>query len=589
MNLKRVNLMIVVACFTLMAQSQVCMPDTSQTVAGMYPSSAVNIPPGCPGQPYQTSITLVVPADTTVFGFLYNVDSAILINVTGLPAGLAAICTPPSCLWLGGTYGCILISGILPPGGGSFPLSFSFSYHASGPFGPISLPQEFPNQYVLNVDSVPVADFSANPSCVSDTTAFVDNSTANATSWIWEFGDGSPTSASENPNHVYTAPGIYNVCLIAMNACGADTICKLVTVAGVLIADAGNDETIYLGNSTTLGGAPPAAGGTPPYSYVWLPGTDLDNQFISNPVTNTSVDISYVLFITDAAGCSAQDTVWVNVDTTSCDTIPDLWTSNIKYNGAKLNWVSVPNVYSYIIQGREVGAANWRTLRLPNGHPTQRTVFGLENNTTYEWQVRAQCDEEGELVGAWSALDSFTTGCFAPDTIWESNVTNSSAFLQWSPVIGVAGYEINGRILGSPTWQVKLQGPYFNLKAVNNLAPSVTYEWRVRSICEPDSVVSAWTATNVFTTPPIVVRLGKEQPGVQLFPNPATEMVTINPGMIGMVDLKVLDSKGTTVQKMELDGSDFVSLDISELQSGMYFVQLLSAEETRIQKLLISK
>ena len=43
--------------------------------------------------------------------------------------------------------------------------------------------------------------------------------------WFWDFGDGN-TSNEQNPVHVYTTPGTYDVKLIAENYGGKDSIIK---------------------------------------------------------------------------------------------------------------------------------------------------------------------------------------------------------------------------------------------------------------------------------------------------------------------------------------------------------------------------
>ncbi|HVI46625.1 MAG TPA: PKD domain-containing protein [Chitinophaga sp.] len=45
----------------------------------------------------------------------------------------------------------------------------------------------------------------------------------NADKWIWNFGDGTPTSSDENPVHTYTAEGTYVPALVASNANGCMT------------------------------------------------------------------------------------------------------------------------------------------------------------------------------------------------------------------------------------------------------------------------------------------------------------------------------------------------------------------------------
>jgi len=85
-------------------------------------------------------------------------------------------------------------------------------------------------------DLVPVANFTAAPvSGVTPLTVqFTDLSTAVPTSWSWDFGDGG-TSSDQNPVHIYTNPGNYNVSLNVNNMEGADTIIKnnYITVADI--------------------------------------------------------------------------------------------------------------------------------------------------------------------------------------------------------------------------------------------------------------------------------------------------------------------------------------------------------------------
>ena len=53
------------------------------------------------------------------------------------------------------------------------------------------------------------------------------NSSSNATSYSWNFGDGSGTSPLESPVYAYAASGTYNVCLTASNATSSDETCRM--------------------------------------------------------------------------------------------------------------------------------------------------------------------------------------------------------------------------------------------------------------------------------------------------------------------------------------------------------------------------
>lgn len=81
----------------------------------------------------------------------------------------------------------------------------------------------------IDVASYPEAKFTGSPlyaACPPMTSFFNDTTETESFSWHWEFGDGR-TSSDQNPNHVYTAPGLYDVSLTVENYAGCeDTLVK---------------------------------------------------------------------------------------------------------------------------------------------------------------------------------------------------------------------------------------------------------------------------------------------------------------------------------------------------------------------------
>ncbi len=78
----------------------------------------------------------------------------------------------------------------------------------------------------VRVGVKPNADFTALPPnvCASDPVQFTDNSTgSDIDEWFWDFGDGQ-TSTLQNPSHLYSDTGYFNVTLIVMSNTCADTI-----------------------------------------------------------------------------------------------------------------------------------------------------------------------------------------------------------------------------------------------------------------------------------------------------------------------------------------------------------------------------
>ncbi|MBL7828016.1 MAG: alpha/beta fold hydrolase [Saprospiraceae bacterium] len=79
------------------------------------------------------------------------------------------------------------------------------------------------------VDPVPVAQFT---SISQGGVVTFENQSQYASDFVWYFDDGT-TSTAQDPIHYYTIEGLYEVTLVASNACGGDTITIPVVVQGV--------------------------------------------------------------------------------------------------------------------------------------------------------------------------------------------------------------------------------------------------------------------------------------------------------------------------------------------------------------------
>lgn len=107
----------------------------------------------------------------------------------------------------------------------------------------------------------PAANFTATPTTgtTSTTIQFTDLSTGNPTAWAWDFdGNGSTDSTLQNPSHVYTQAGTYNVTLTASNASGPNSFTRtayiVITASGTGVADidvdSNRDGTITAADDT---------------------------------------------------------------------------------------------------------------------------------------------------------------------------------------------------------------------------------------------------------------------------------------------------------------------------------------------------
>lgn len=85
----------------------------------------------------------------------------------------------------------------------------------------------------VTVNTVPTADFDFNAPNYQFTYDFTNTSTGGSDSVSWDFGDGAGTSSDPNPSYTYGLAGAFEVTLIVVNDCGADTTKQI--LAGVAI------------------------------------------------------------------------------------------------------------------------------------------------------------------------------------------------------------------------------------------------------------------------------------------------------------------------------------------------------------------
>jgi gliding motility-associated-like protein len=125
--------------------------------------------------------------------------------------------------------------------------------------------------------------------------------------YLWSNGETTQTAVN--------LPGSYSGVTVAdsYGTC-QDTVVVELNDPDAILVNAGPDVTLCAGGSVSLGGSPTASNGSPPYTYSWSPTTGLDDASIANPTANASVTTTYIVTVTDVAGCSNTDTVVVTMD-----------------------------------------------------------------------------------------------------------------------------------------------------------------------------------------------------------------------------------------------------------------------------------
>lgn len=176
------------------------------------------------------------------------------------------------------------------------------------------------NTVTINILSVPVASAGSTQTICPGASVSLGGSPtgsggASPYRYFWSPVDSLNYDTIANPTATPTFTTPYTVTVMDTNNCYASSSVTI-NVKPAIYGFAGNDTTIFKRDSLTIGGNPTAAYGTAPFSYSWSPSTALSDDTLANPKASPSATTSYIVTISDAAGCqNVNDTIIVTIDT----------------------------------------------------------------------------------------------------------------------------------------------------------------------------------------------------------------------------------------------------------------------------------
>lgn len=187
-----------------------------------------------------------------------------------------------------------------------------------------------------------------------------------------------------------------------------------------------------------------------------------------------------------------------------CEVPTNLTTTNITNSSATLNWtppVSTPgNGYQYYINQDGSPPFN-NDLTPPTGYSltNSKVITNLNQNTTYYWWVRSSCGTQNSIWIRYGAFTTSATICNQPSNLSISALTGNSALLSWTAPSPTPsdGYQYYYNTTGTtPNNHFDTNNTSVTL---NNLQPSTTYYYWVKSVCG-FNIFSPWLFGGSFTT-----------------------------------------------------------------------------------------
>jgi len=364
---------------------------------------------------------------------------------------------------------------------------------------------------------------------------------------------------------------ISNISVTPSNSCGSGTARTLAVTVNYVTANAGTDQTIPYGTSTTLNGA--ASNGSGSYTYHWEPANLLLNPNIQNPTTvSLTSSIQFTLTATDAvSGCTGNDQVWITISGGPLLVTAVANPNEIcEGNSSQLDAIASGGSENYTYSWTSNPTGFVSTLQNPVVYPTITTTYTVVVNDGFT----SMNDEVQVLVNQFPAIPDTPIG---PDTVDMKYISESQYIIvaveNATSYIWVLSPENAGTISGSGitanvVWNFDFLGDAFiRVNAVNACGES---DWS--------------TEKQTFVENTIGID-SKPDCDLVVYPNPVSgNNLTISFCFV-IKSIEIIDMKGITLISRYPE-SDNYNLT-HQLTSGVYFIKVVYNDGMIVKKIVV--
>ncbi|MBA3647837.1 MAG: aryl-sulfate sulfotransferase [Chitinophagales bacterium] len=173
-----------------------------------------------------------------------------------------------------------------------------------------------------------------------------------------------------------------------------------------------------------------------------------------------------------------------------------------------------------------------------------------------------------------------------------TDITSTSAKLNWSFATGAKKYTIQYRIAGKMDWQKTNAMGSLTYKTLKNLLPATNYEWQVASVCDiGGNTKSGFSLLKKFTTSSEKDFINAHAAsGISIFPNPATSQLYVRfnltfPTSVQVRFFNILGEEKLLLKQSIESDQQLIPISIQQLPSGIYFVECIAGSEKIVQQI----
>lgn len=224
--------------------------------------------------------------------------------------------------------------------------------------------------------------------------------------------------------------------------------------------------------------------------------------------------------------------------------------------------------------------ANWEDVKNAILVNAKKDAFTGDDLPDNGWGY-GKADAFRTLTGSWGCeADNFE---IPPQDFVVSDITSTTAFLEWDVIPNAAGYQIAYQNLSSGV-TVKKKSTSTN-KLIGPLTPGTSYKCRIRAYCS-DYGTSDWSAPVMFTTNP----LRTSAQNLKVYPNPLQTQLFISGLVEEATKIELYNIPGVLVWSLQRDKPEStLQLTIPDLPSGFYIIAIHNGETILRQTIAISR
>ncbi|MEO6166545.1 MAG: T9SS type A sorting domain-containing protein [Chitinophagales bacterium] len=182
--------------------------------------------------------------------------------------------------------------------------------------------------------------------------------------------------------------------------------------------------------------------------------------------------------------------------------------------------------------------------------------------------------------------------CSKPVSLSTTNITATSAKIKWPAEDSAVNFQVKYRVSGGSWLKVNANS---NSKTLKDLAPSTTYEWKVKTKCVKDpKVYGKFSLIKNFTIQPLKETVnvvdGNDNLSISVYPNPFKDVSTITLFLSenSFITVSLFDAQERKVQAVAegkfSSGFHQVQLTAKGITAGIYFLQMKTGADVLVQK-----